>query len=86
MAHSGKNKNDLDWLENLRIESIREPEEVPEGWKTMRQISAESELSESYCRSLVLKGVESGRVESRKFRIKTMGTRIMPVPHYRNVK
>ena len=55
-------------------EIIVEPEEVPEGWMTVRQISQAAGYSETWI-------VEAGKAEKRQFRINT-GQHVMSVTHY----
>jgi len=62
-------------------EIIVVPEEVPEGWMTVRQISAAAGYSETWAYKKVLKLVEVGKAEKRRFRINT-GQRAMSVTHY----
>ena len=62
-------------------EIIVEPEEVPEGWMTVRQISQAAGYSETWTYKKVLKLVEVGKAEKRQFRINT-GQHVMSVTHY----
>ena len=62
-------------------EIIVEPEEVPEGWMTIRQISRAAGYSETWTYKKVLKLVEVGTAEERQFRINT-GQHVMSVTHY----
>ena len=62
-------------------EIIVVPEEVPEGWMTVRQISEAAGYSESWAYKKVLKLVEVGKAEKRQFCINT-GQRAMSVMHY----
>ena len=82
VGNSNKNKNDLGWLDQLREEFSGHAEDVPDGWKTVKQLAKETGMSEVHTRKLVAKGIESGTVDVRKFKIQTI-TRLMPVPHYR---
>ena len=83
MAHPRKNKDDISGLEKLRQEVTHQAEEVPEGWRTIKELSDELKLSDSQTRKIILKGLEMGSVETRKFRINT-ALRAYPVPHYRS--
>jgi|APSaa5957512622_1039677.scaffolds.fasta_scaffold66234_2 predicted transcriptional regulator len=65
------------------INSI-ELEEIPEEWKTTKQLAKEWKTSESNASRLVRKGVEKGVLKTRKFIIKT-GSRTFPVPHYSHI-
>ena len=85
MGDSNKNKNDLDWLDQLREGFSGYAEDVPSDWKTVKQLAKESGMSEVHTRKLVAKGIEDGTVDVRKFKIQTI-TRLMPVPHYRQKK
>ena len=60
---------------------IVEPEEVPEGWMTVRQISQAAGYSETWTYKKVLKLVEVGKAEKRQFCINT-GQHVMSVTHY----
>ena len=62
-------------------EIIFVPEEVPEGWMTVRQISEAAGYSETWAYKKVLKLVEVGKAEKRQFLINT-GQRAMSVTHY----
>ena len=62
-------------------EIIVVPEEVPEGWMTVRQISEAAGYSETWAYKKVLKLVEVGKAEKRQFLINT-GQRAMSVTHY----
>lgn len=85
MARTNKNKNNLDWLNQLREEFSGRPVSVPDGWKTIKQLAKESGMSEVHTRKVVATGIENGTVEVKKFKIKTI-TRLMPVPHYKEKK
>tara|TARA_R110002110_G_scaffold188190_2_gene396026 strand:- start:674 stop:934 length:261 start_codon:yes stop_codon:yes gene_type:complete len=85
MARTNKNKNNLDWLNQLREEFSGGPVTVPAGWLTVKQLAKESGMSEVHTRKVVAKGVENGTVEVKKFKIQTI-TRLMPVPHYKEKK
>ena len=69
------------WIEAPDSEIIVEPEEVPEGWMTVRQISQAAGYSETWTYKKVLKLVEVGKAEKRQFRINT-GRHVMSVTHY----
>ncbi len=62
-------------------EIIVKPEEVPEGWMTVRQISQAAGYSETWTYKKVLKLVEVGKAEKRQFCINT-GQHVMSVTHY----
>ncbi len=85
MARANKNKNNLDWLNQLRKEFSGPPESIPDGWLTVKQLAKESGMSEVHTRKVVAKGIENGTVEVKKFKIQTI-TRLMPVPHYKEKK
>ena len=67
------------WVPSSEI--IVVPEEVPEGWMTVRQISEAAGYSETWAYKKVLKLVEVGKAEKRQFLINT-GQRAMSVTHY----
>ena len=85
VGNSNKNKNDLDWLDQLREEFSGHAEDVPDEWKTVKQLAKEIGMSEVHTRKVLAKGIEIGTVDVRKFKIQTI-TRLMPVPHYRQKK
>ena len=90
-ANSLANQKENEWkpdndpksgsIEAPGSEIIVEPEKVPEGWMTVRQISQAAGYSETWTYKKVLKLVEAGKAEERQFRINT-GQHVMSVTHY----
>ena len=72
---------EIEPIETPDNEMIKTPEEVPEGWMTVRQISQAAGYSETWTYRKVLRLIEVGEAEKRQFRINT-GQRTMPVTHY----
>ena len=70
-----------EWFDILAAANSGDADEVPEGWKTVREIAAEAGLSESHTWKRLRQLHEQGKIERRCFRICT-GTTIRPVPHY----
>jgi len=70
-----------EWFDVLAAANSGDADEVPEGWKTVREISAETGLSESHTWKQLRQLHEQGKIERRRFKICT-GTTIRPVPHY----
>ena len=60
-------------------------EAVPDGWRTMTQIAADSGKSVPRASEVIRRAVAAGLVEVRAFRIRS-GGKIYPVPHYREVQ
>jgi hypothetical protein len=68
-------------LEKLR--SIDRVDEVPNGWKTCIQLQEEWQCSQAWAAQLLRKGLASGIVEVKSFRIRMPAGYTRPVPHYR---
>ena len=62
--------------------SATDTEKVPPGWHTCKAIEKLTGYSQRGANMIVLKMLEAGDVEVRKFKIRT-GQVIRPVPHYR---
>ena len=62
--------------------SSRQPDNVPPGWKTMRQWASECGLSRESTQARMTRLLESGQAEMRKFRVRVRSY-TMPIPHYR---
>lgn len=59
-------------------------EEVPAGFKTCEAWATEFGKSRSYTHKLLTNGVSQGIMERKRIRIES-GSRIYPVPHYRQI-
>mgnify|MGYP001312845670 CR=1 FL=1 len=70
-----------EWMEALGGALHRGPEQVPEGWHTVREIAAMTGYSEVWTYKKLLRLVEQGKAEIKRFRI-TTGQRTMRVAHY----
>ena len=75
-------KDNLSWHELLSDEYASRAELPDDGYKTCEQIANELKKSVSYT-SFILRRLEKrGKVDVRKFKIKT-GNKYYPVPHYK---
>lgn len=70
-----------DWLKALQ-ECKPDVEFVPTGWKTMRQISDETNTPLGTTEKKILHLMKNGKVEKKKFKV-DLGSVIRPTPHYR---
>jgi hypothetical protein len=57
-------------------------EEVPDGWRTAQQWADAWGLKRPHTSTLLASGMQSGRVESCEFKIKTAAG-LRRIPHYR---
>lgn len=69
---------------NLQRELCGQPDNVPEGWLTAQQWSAEYGGSAVHTGRIIKAAVDAGKMHSSKFRIAS-GGRLMSIPHYRIV-
>ena len=75
-----------EWLNFISsIESKAQIDKVPEGFKTILQISIEIKKPRSTVREKCIAGIEKGKIETKEFRIKS-GTTIKAVRHYKIIK
>ena len=72
------------WASMMSASTVR-VDEVPEGWRTIQEIRRESGRSDSYTRKIINDLLMQGKVEQKKFIIKT-AVRVYLVPHYRYVE
>jgi len=70
-----------EWFDVLAAANSGDDDEVPEGWKTVREIAAETGYSEHHTWKQLRQLHEQGKIERRRFKICT-GTTVRPVPHY----
>lgn len=84
MAHTNKNKDDIDWIDGLTQGLSHDIDEVPDGWLNARQIGKKINRSRQTAARLARLGVEAGRLTMKKFRIKS-GQRVLPIPHYKEM-
>ncbi len=68
---SEKNKTANDWLtEIIKQEKIAtQIDVVPKGWKTVRQVAEQLNLSDNAAKARLHKWIKEGKVEKRRFRI-----------------
>lgn len=57
---------------------------IPKGWETCEQIAEKENLSVAWTSQMLRKCIKEKTYEMKKFRAHA-GSRIMPVPHYREV-
>ena len=82
LDHPNGDKDNLSWHELLSDEYASRAELPDDGYKTCEQIANELKKSVSYT-SFILRRLEKrGKVDVRKFKIKT-GNKNYPVPHYK---
>jgi hypothetical protein len=81
MGNTRKAKGDLGWAE-LLSDARRTVDEVPEEWKSVRQISQETGYSNAHVAKLLKIAVEEGRAERRRFHV-DQGYRTYPSNHFR---
>lgn len=63
---------------------LRGDEETPEaGFLTKQQWMRESALSEAQLQRILRKAIDKGKVEMRKYRVKTASGMVRPIEHYR---
>lgn len=60
-------------------------DKVPEGWKTIKEYSAEWRLQMSQTSKLLREATSLGLMESKTFRIKNGQRGIYPVTHYKHI-
>jgi len=58
---------------------------VPPGWRTARQIAAQTKTAVPTLQSKLKQLVESGQAERKDFRVQ-LAKNVRPVPHYRLLK
>ena len=66
-------------------EPLIQPETVPPGWLTAKQISATQKCSDVRTRAKIGALLKAGKCEMRVFRV-NLGRVIRPTPHYRLLK
>ena len=87
MANRKRNKRmaapdiGAEWMQALGGALHRGPEQVPEGWHTVRDIAAMTGVSEVWTYKKLVRLVDQGKAEMKRFRI-TTGQRTMHVTHY----
>ena len=71
-----------EWFDALQHAADTNCEEVPEGWMTVREIAAQTGMSEGHTWKRLRQATEAGKVARREFMIRT-GKVIKRVTHYR---
>lgn len=59
-----------------------EPEQVPPGWYTVRELADARQCERSHACKIIQAALKAGTLEQRVFRIVT-GRKVYPVAHYR---
>jgi|LakMenEpi03Aug12_release.lakeMendotaPanAssembly.Ray.scaffolds.fasta_scaffold17186_2 hypothetical protein len=80
-----KNKADADlarWCEVLAED--KPVDQVPEGWKTVKQLAEDLGKSVTATKILVALALKRGAVESRRYRVRS-AQKVYPVTHYKLV-
>ena len=72
------------WMEALEVAISGDPEQVPEGWHTVRQVAEATDRSETWTYKKLEAMVRQGKAEKRKFRVEAV-TQVRPVTHYRMI-
>ncbi len=72
------------WAEMLQV-SVDQADEVPEGWRTAKEIAEQTSTSYSHTMKKLNALLDSGEVETKKFRRKAHH-RVYPCPHFRYVR
>ena len=71
-----------DWLQDILCETgSGGVEQVPDGWKTLKEICEDIQLPESTVNLRLNKAMRLGKIQRKKFRVKS-GTQITGVFHY----
>ena len=71
------------WASQVLIALQNGTDEVPKDWVTNRQLQDAWGLCVAQVNVLLARGVRAGKVEVRKFRIRSASGITRPVPHYR---
>lgn len=77
-----KKNNANSWLEILASEIGGRVDVVPEGWVTISQVQTSMGMTIGEAETFMRKGMKSGRVERKKFRVNTCGAGTRDVWHY----
>ena len=70
-------------LKQLRYAIQKQPESVPDGWKTANQWSMEWNISPNAAGLVLGRSIKLGLMESKKFRIDTKTRGNYPTVHYK---
>lgn len=82
MAAKRKEMDSAELLKQLRSAIQKQPEEVPEGWKTTNQWSDEWGVTPNAAGQVLGRAVKLGLMQSKKFRIDTQTRGNYPTLHY----
>ena len=67
-------KVDQDWAKALQEAFTRKADVIPPGWKTVREIADEQNVSKEHISRIVTRLVKEGRAEMKKFRTEVKAT------------
>lgn len=78
-----KEKTANDWLSEMMESAgtFGKPEEVPDGWLTIKQMQDATGFAQSTMNGRVQRWIKQGLIEKKKFRIQA-GHQIIPIWHY----
>lgn len=82
MAAKRTEMDSAELLKQLRSAIQKQPEEVPEGWKTTNQWSDEWGVTPNAAGQVLGRAVKLGLMQSKKFRIDTQTRGNYPTLHY----
>ena len=82
MAAKRTEMDSAELLKQLRSAIQKQPEEVPEGWKTTNQWSDEWGVTPNAAGQVLGRSVKLGLMQSKKFRIDTQTRGNYPTLHY----
>lgn len=71
------------WIKALGSAVSGSPDEVPDGWYTVKEVAAMTGFSEVWTYKKLLRLEQQGDAEKRVFRIIVSGNRTLPVSHYK---
>jgi hypothetical protein len=71
-----------DWIKALREARLGGSENVPKGWKTVRQLADEFGLQRPQTYTNLERMLSAGKTEKKNFRI-SVGSLVRATPHYK---
>lgn len=72
----------MNWIKALQKVRLKDADEVPKGWMTVRQLMEELGLERAQTHHKLETMVRAGVAEKKSFRI-SVGAYVRPTPHYR---
>ena len=75
-----------EWAEIIALQASKLIDEVPDGWKTSRQISKELNCSLTTVKEKLRPLIQDGKVEVKKFRIAAGSRKAYLTEHYKICK